>query len=39
VIAMPVTPALRMQRQEDHQFKASLDYIVRPRLKKKKCQR
>jgi hypothetical protein len=33
---IPVIPALRRLRQEVHRFKASLDYIVRPRLKKTK---
>jgi hypothetical protein len=31
----PITSALRRLRQEDCEFKASLDYIVRPCLKKK----
>jgi hypothetical protein len=25
---MPITPAFRRQRQEDHEFKARLGYIV-----------
>jgi hypothetical protein len=33
---MPVIPALRRPRQEEHKFKASLGYIPRP-LTKKKC--
>jgi hypothetical protein len=33
---MPVIPALRGPRQEDQEFKASMDYIARPYLKKKK---
>jgi hypothetical protein len=32
----PVISAFGMLRQEDYQFKASLDFIVRPCLKKKK---
>jgi hypothetical protein len=32
---MPVIPAFRNLRQEDHEFKASLGYISRPSLKKK----
>jgi hypothetical protein len=30
----PVSPALRRLKQEDHKFKATLDYIVRPCLRK-----
>jgi hypothetical protein len=30
---MPITPALRRQRQEDCEFKVSLGYIARPCLK------
>jgi hypothetical protein len=33
---MPVIPALRRQRQEDREFKTSLDYVVRSCLKRKK---
>jgi hypothetical protein len=32
---MPVISALRRLRQEDHEFETSLDYIVRPNLKRK----
>jgi hypothetical protein len=32
---MPVIPALRRWRQEDHELKASLHYIVRSYLKKR----
>jgi hypothetical protein len=31
---MPAISALRRLRHEDHKFKANLDYIKRPRLKK-----
>jgi hypothetical protein len=33
---MPVIPALRRLRQEDHKFEASLNNRVKPCLKKKK---
>jgi hypothetical protein len=35
---MPVIPALRRLKQEDCEFKASLSYIVRLCLKKKKLE-
>jgi hypothetical protein len=33
---MPVIPKLRELRQDDNEFKASLDYIVNPVSEKKK---
>jgi hypothetical protein len=33
---VPVIPALRRQRQENHEFQASLSSITRPNLKKGK---
>jgi hypothetical protein len=35
VWSTPVIPALGRLRQEGHEFKASLDYLVRPCLKQK----
>jgi hypothetical protein len=35
---MPIIPAFRMLRPEDHKFKISPGYIVRTCLKKKKKQ-
>jgi hypothetical protein len=34
---MTIIPTLRRQRKEDHSFEASLDFIVRLGLKKKKA--
>jgi hypothetical protein len=31
---MPITPALRRLRQEDHEFNISLGFMARPCLKK-----
>jgi hypothetical protein len=39
VWVMPIIPAHRRLRQEDHEFKVSLDYIVRPCLKKTKISK
>jgi hypothetical protein len=36
---MPIILALGSWRQEDHEFKASLDYLARPYLKKPNKQR
>jgi hypothetical protein len=33
---VPIIPALWRLRQENHEFKVSLSYIVRPYLKKRK---
>jgi hypothetical protein len=35
-VAATIIPELKRLRKENHEFKASLDYIVRPCLKKKK---
>lgn len=34
---MPVVPALGSLRQEDHKFRVSLSYIVRPPCSKVEC--
>lgn len=34
---MPVIPAVRRLRQEDHKWKASLNYTARPYLKTKQA--
>jgi hypothetical protein len=39
MVATPLTSALRKQRQEGCEFKASLGYIVRCYLKRKKMVR
>jgi hypothetical protein len=36
---MPVIPALKRLRYEDHEFKASLGYIVKHCLKKRKTHK
>jgi hypothetical protein len=35
---LTVNPALKKQRQKDHDFEACVDYLVRPCLKKTKNQ-
>jgi hypothetical protein len=36
---MSVSTALEMRKKEDCKFQASLDYVVRPYLKKKKTKK
>jgi hypothetical protein len=35
-LCLPVIPAVRRLRQEDHKLKVSLSYIMRPSLKRPK---
>jgi hypothetical protein len=39
MVAIPVIPALGRLRQEDHEFQASLEYIVRSYLKTPKKEK